>query len=281
MAAPRDANSDELFKRGRQLVLEALAMDDQLPEVHAVLGKHYLYHQDDFFAAERHARRAAELSPDDGEALRLLCIIEKILGRLDEAIATAQRATRVAPELPHLWNALGDVLLAAGRNAEAVEALKRAIALQTAYVPALERMELARLHLGEADYAIEVRAVRLRVTGRGARAAQLEDAALSAGAVDARHGDIRRELDELLENAARENPFAEYYVSRTIADRIIEAYAELGEWPKAMDWVQRSFEDRPGRLRRVLTDQPFDRRGLAADPRYARLLRAAGLAELM
>jgi hypothetical protein len=31
----------------------------------------------------------------------------------------------------------------------------------------------------------------------------------------------------------------------------------------------------------VLCDLPFDRRGLAVDPRYARLLRTSGLDELL
>jgi hypothetical protein len=57
--------------------------------------------------------------------------------------------------------------------------------------------------------------------------------------------------------------------------------ADLGEWNQAMDWVERGYLQRPGRLRRVLTDLPFDRRGLAVDPRYARLLRHAGLEELL
>jgi len=48
-----------------------------------------------------------------------------------------------------------------------------------------------------------------------------------------------------------------------------------------MDWVVRGYYVRPGRLIRVLTDLPFDRRGLASDPRYARLLRTAGLEFLL
>ena len=48
-----------------------------------------------------------------------------------------------------------------------------------------------------------------------------------------------------------------------------------------MDWVERGYMKRPGRLRRVLTDMPFNRHGLERDPRYARLLRSAGLTELL
>jgi hypothetical protein len=64
-------------------------------------------------------------------------------------------------------------------------------------------------------------------------------------------------------------------------DQIITVYSELGEYGSAMDWIERSYTARPGRLRRVLTDFLFDRRGLAVDPRYAPLLRMAGLQDLL
>jgi hypothetical protein len=50
---------------------------------------------------------------------------------------------------------------------------------------------------------------------------------------------------------------------------------------QAMDWVERAYHRRPGRLRRMLTDLPYDHHGLATDPRYARLLRTAGLDDLL
>ena len=93
--------------------------------------------------------------------------------------------------------------------------------------------------------------------------------------------DARRELEGWLEQAEANDPFAESSTTRTVADRIVTCYAELGEWDHAMDWLERAYERRPGRLRRMLTDLPFDHRGLAADRRYARLLRVAGLEELL
>jgi hypothetical protein len=92
---------------------------------------------------------------------------------------------------------------------------------------------------------------------------------------------VRRELDQLLSEAEKNDPFVETITSRSPADCIVIAYAELGEWTKAMDWVERAYERRPGRLRRMLTDHPYDHQGLAVDPRYARLLRVAGLEELL
>ena len=91
---------------------------------------------------------------------------------------------------------------------------------------------------------------------------------------------MRRELDGLLLQAQRDDPFKDH-VRRNVADRIISGHVELGQWREAMDWVERSYEQRPGRLRRMLADLPVDYRGLAADPRYARLMRVAGLEEQM
>lgn len=280
-AAHRIGDPERMFAEGRRLALLALAADDRDPEVHAVLGKLALYRDDDFRVAEEHARRAVELAPDDPEALRFLAIIEKILGRLDEAITASRRATRAAPQVAAVWNGLGDALLAAGDNAEAAQALKRAISIQPAYVPALERLELAELRLGDAEFAVDLRAARLRALGCESRAEELERNARADGPESARHADLEAELQDLLEQASRADPFAEHSGSRSIADRVVFTYTELGNWEAALEWVERGYRSRPSRIRRALMDQLFDRHGFATLPRYGRLLRLAGLEELL
>ena len=83
-------------------------------------------------------------------------------------------------------------------------------------------------------------------------------------------------MEHLLAEVSHSDAFAKGQ-TRTNADRLIITYSWLGDWANAMTWVERSYANRPGRLRRVLMDLPIDRRGLATDPRYARLLRVAGL----
>lgn len=271
----------EAFEKGRELILDALAADDRCAEVHNSLGKIALYHDDDCHAALRHIERCVALEPDNGEALRFQSIVYKILGRTEDAVRTARAATKRMPDLAIAWNGLGDALLASGRNAEAIDALKRAIALQPGYGPAVERLELAHARLGELDLAAEIRASRLRLGGRRDRADLLDADLARLGAAEAMHQDLRRELDELLKEAEEWDPFEPYHLTRTTADQLVVVYAALGEWHKAMDWVERSYERRPVRLRRLLTEPPFDRRGLAVDPRYARLLRAAVMEDLL
>ena len=97
----------------------------------------------------------------------------------------------------------------------------------------------------------------------------------------ARDRDLATAMTELLALTATQDPFRDIHSSRCLADRIRLTYAELGDWTAVMDWVEQGYQRRPGRLRRVLTDMPFDRRGLAGNPRYVRLLRTAGLEELL
>ncbi len=271
---------EESLIEGRRLMYEALAADDQCAEVHSSLAKIALYNDDDIHLALRHARRSMELDPSNPEVLRFWSIVCKIMGRLDEAIDAARNACVMAPEIGPFWNTLGDVLLAAGRNSDAIDALRKAIALVPNYGPALERLERARRAHGELDLAAELRSARLRSANQRDRAELLDADVLTVGPAAAIQNDVRREVDGLLLDAERSDPFYDYF-RRTVGDRLASGYAELGDWHSAMDWVLKAFENRPGRLRRMLADMPVDFRGFAVDPRYTRLMRVAGLEDLI
>ena len=157
-----------------------------------------------------------------------------------------------------------------------MDALRVAISRQAGYSTALERMELALVRMGRLDEAVDFRIAQLRTSGRGERAAVLQEEVNNLGPDVARRRDLLREVEQLLGEAGRSDPF-EKSQTRTTADRLIIAYSWLGDWTNAMTWVERSYANKPGRLRRVLMDLPIDRKGLATDPRYARLLRVAGL----
>jgi tetratricopeptide (TPR) repeat protein len=281
MAVRGFKDREEGFALGRELLFKALAADDKCADVYMSLGVMALYWDDDFHAAERHFHRALELDPNEPEGLGFKSILLKILGRTDEAVESARAATARAPDAPTPWNVLGDVLIAAGREAEAVDALKKATSIKAGYGPALERLELAYYRIGEHDRALETRASRLRLGGHTKRADALEREAAELGFPEARLRDVRRELEGLLSDAEKTDPFVEGISSRSPADSIVMACAELGEWSKAMDWIERAYQRRPGQLRRMLTDHLYDHHGLAVDPRYARLLRVAGLEELL
>jgi tetratricopeptide (TPR) repeat protein len=272
---------EEANAESRRLRRLALSIDDSVAELHNSIAVMQLYWDDDFESAGDELRRALAIEPSGPQNLRFYAVWLKIAGRPEEAIGYAMRALEGSKRLAASHNTLGDILMAIGRYDEAIAPLRTAIRLNPKYEPALERLELASHRAGRADEALATRRALLGQRALRERLAALDDDVARFGWAAARDIDNRRELARLLDLAATENPFIDRGTSRQLSDDIICTYAELGEWKSAMDWVERGFHIRPGRLRRVLTDFPYDRRGLAADPRYAPMLRMAGLEELL
>ncbi|HKT61256.1 MAG TPA: serine/threonine-protein kinase [Gemmatimonadales bacterium] len=275
------ADHEESFARSQQLRHQALALDDNVGLVHSGLGVNLLYWMDEFDLAGEELRRGAELSPDIADAHRYYGSWLKIAGRKEEALGEMRAAVRLAPNAAFMRVGEADVLMALGRYEEAVGSLRHALRLQPRYEAALERLEMSCHRAGRHEEALDARSALLGLRGETARAAALAERTEREGWLAAREHDLRAEVTSLLDRAAREDPFTDPNTSRQLADRIIIVLAELGEWREAMDWVERAYHRRPGRLRRVLMDLPYDHHGLAVDPRYARLLRTAGLSELV
>jgi serine/threonine protein kinase/Tfp pilus assembly protein PilF len=272
---------DEADTKGRELALAALDADDRVAEVHSSLAKIALYFDDDLHSAERHAARAVSLAPRDPEALRTLSVILKLQGRTAEAVEAARTAVDVAPQLMNALSALADALRVAGQPAEAVDVLRRALKLVPGHLPTLDRLEWACVELGDLDTAVDYRALRLRQSGQAARADQLQQDAAAVGAGEARRRDLLMEIEQLRPQADQRAPFADGRTTNSIGDRLALAYSQVGDWPEAVAWIDRAYAHRPGRLRRMLMDLPFDRRGLSTERRFVRLVQLAGLEDLL
>ena len=267
--------------RAKEMRYQALAADDSIGELHTSLGVTFLYWDDEFEQAGVELSRGAELSPQDSMARRIFGAWLKIAGRLTEALAEMQAAVALAPDAPFMRVGLADILMTLGRYNEAVEPLRYALRLDPRYDSALERLEISCHRAGRHDDALDARRALLGVRGAVERMEHLSAQAIREGWPAARETDLRAELAELISRAEHEDPFSDLRGSRQISDQIVIVLAELGEWSQAMDWVERAYHRRPGRLRRILTDLPYDHHGLAVDPRYARLLRTAGLQDLL
>ncbi|MEO5800596.1 MAG: serine/threonine-protein kinase [Gemmatimonadales bacterium] len=278
----RGFDDEELaFARATQLRLKALSIDDNIGELHASLGVTALYWEDDFERAGTHLRRAVELAPHDAKAHRHYGCWLKMRGEFDEALAQVRAAEALAPEASHVKIAVADILMSLGRYVEAIVPLQAALRAMPNYEQATERLEMACHRSGRFEDAFAARRTMLGTHRLYDRLAKLAEVFESDGWEATREQDLRVELAQLLERTTTEDPFKDPQGSRQLSDRLIIAYGELGEWHEAMDWVERGYYLRPGRLIRVLTDLPFDRRGLAVDRRYARLLRTAGLDALL
>src|SRR5437870_408912 len=76
----------EGFERGRDAAQSALRLAPDLAEGHIALGTVLEGYDWNFTAAEASFRRAVQLAPGDANALRAAAQLERILGRVDEAL---------------------------------------------------------------------------------------------------------------------------------------------------------------------------------------------------
>jgi tetratricopeptide (TPR) repeat protein len=268
-------------REAHEIRLEVLAIDDTIGEVHTGIGYTFLYWEDEFELAGTELKRGAELSPRNAVGRRIYGAWLKIAGRLPEALEEMRSAVSIAPDAPFMQVGLADVLMALGRYDEASGPLRDALRLSPNYEAALERLEMSCHRAGLHEEALDARRSMLGVRGETARLQALMEEVERSGWPAAREADLRRELEQLLEKARMEDAFQDVATSRQASDKILIVLAELGEWSRAMDWVEQGYHRRPGRLRRVLMDLPYNRRGLAVDARYARLLKTAGLSHLI
>ncbi|WP_437679448.1 tetratricopeptide repeat protein [Sorangium sp. So ce131] len=110
-----------------------------------------------FESAEKMARRALEANPEMRDAKNVLGVILVHQRRYDEAIAVLKPLTEdilyASPEKS--WGNLGWAYLLKGRNDEAIDALRRAVAAQPLFCVGQYRLGLAYEKRGELELARE------------------------------------------------------------------------------------------------------------------------------
>jgi tetratricopeptide (TPR) repeat protein len=105
--------------------------------------------------AEELARRAATAEPDNAEAAHMLALIAHQSGKGAEAIEHLRRAIAINPNVPLYHANLGEMCRLAGRTDEAVAAGRRAIALDPNNAGAHSNLGIALFDQGKFDEALE------------------------------------------------------------------------------------------------------------------------------
>ena len=107
--------------------------------------------------AERGYRALAQSHPELAGPHAALGVIHRRAGRLPEAVAALEEATRLSPRQPVYWNQLGVTYRLAGKFDKARDAYEQALALDPAYAPAVLNLGILHdLYLGDAKRALEL-----------------------------------------------------------------------------------------------------------------------------
>lgn len=120
----------QAYLKSRDLLQKALEIDDSLSEIYSSLALITYCYEWDLPGAERHARRAIELNPQNMFAHATYGEILGTSGRIQEALEEAKMGVEADPFSPMAQAFYGIILRVMGRVEESREQLLRTIAME-------------------------------------------------------------------------------------------------------------------------------------------------------
>jgi eukaryotic-like serine/threonine-protein kinase len=118
------APAREVFPKARVAVEKALALDHELGEGYATLG-HLRLHDWDWAGLDQDFKRALDLAPGDAIAYRWYSEYLMTVGKTDESIAVVKQAARIDPVSPIVGTTLPRADYFAGKFDEAMDLLRK------------------------------------------------------------------------------------------------------------------------------------------------------------
>ena len=242
---------------------KALALDPRSAEAHAALGN-VLYNYDwDWAGAEREFELAEELDPRYAQAYHWHALALVTSGRRDAALRSVRMARELEPLSPVIATARARVLYFAGDFPEAVREYRRALEMDSSFVPGHLGLGLTYVQIGSPRAAIGEYQVAARLLGAPQPVAQALLA--HAQALSGQRDQARATLVRLTaESASRYIP-AEY---------LALIHLGLGEKDRALDWLEVAYRQRSGALAFLSVEPLLE--PLRAEPRFQQLARRVG-----
>ena len=250
----------EAWAKEKELALKALALDPNLADAHLSLGV-ALFSAFDFRGSENELKRAIQLNPNLALAYDQYGWTFMAKGDFDGAIANEKKALDLDPLNPLLNTDLGFFLHWARRYDEGIVQLRKTLELDP-------NNALAEQTLG---WCLHWKGKTVDALAEFQKATALDDLpwykgslgyAYAAAGDRAKAEQVLRDLDELAKKQ---------YVSPAARASV---YLGLGEKAKALDWIEKAFEDMDP-LFWWNTDQLYD--SVRDEPRFKALLKKMAL----
>jgi TolB-like protein/Flp pilus assembly protein TadD len=244
------ATTDEHPDYERRLVdaaQKAVSLAPDLARGHVALALHLLwtYH---FEQARQEIARALDLATGDALVLAESAIIDAMLGFADTAIANARRSVSLDPLNAHAYDALGWAYDSKRQYRQAIEAYQRALGLDSKMGNLTAFIGLSYIELGDLDSAVRSCAMPpLNINNNVCLAIAYR-----------RQGHPNEAQDEVskLEKTAGDAAAAQF----------VEIYAQWGDIPKALDWLDTAYRLRDPGLAIIKSNASFD--PLRKEPRF-------------
>jgi len=248
--------SKEAVVKEKQFAQRALQLEPHLAEAHLSLAA-ALAGAFDWRNAEVEFDRAIELNPNLAWAYEIYAWYLGGLGRLDEAIAKDKKAIELDPLNSFFQAALAYFLYHARRYDDAIVQIKRTLELDPTSTLAHHLLGCCLLWKGDAAGAI-AEFERSKIMVAGAWYQGLLGYAHATSGDRPKTEQILRELEQIAKR--------QYVSSTAFAD----IHLGLGEKEKALDWLEKAYQDQESACWYLKVDPIYDR--VRDEPRFEALV---------
>ncbi len=248
--------------KGKAAAMKALELDDTLAEAHTALAHALFTYDRNLPESNREFQRAIELNPNYATAHQWYGDNLVVTQRFDEGIAEGRRAVELDP-LSLVTNLeLGTNYIYAGQSDQAIAQLRKAMELDQNWY--LAHMIVCQAYDQKGQFT--------EAAAQCQRARELNDdpyvlAYLGHAYAGSGKRDEAMKLLGQMDDQAKQRYVPAYGFAMV--------YAGLGDKDQALQWLERSLQDRAWDILFVKVDPRFD--NLHTDPRFADLVRRVGL----
>ena len=246
----------EFRQKAKAAAQKAVEIDDSLAEGHAILGAILFWHDWDWTAAENQFKRGLELNPNSADTRFAYAHLLSNLGRHTEALAEAKRARELDPLNMRIVGLEALFLTHAGRTDESLAICRKVLEMDPNFWGAYNGTAMIYIEQGRFTEAIDA-AKKAKDLSRGNSIAT----ALGgyAMAKSGRPAEARAAIEELSKSR--------YVQPFTIA----LVYNGLEERDKALEWLERGFQERDPGMTFLKVDSKWN--NLRADARFIDLMK--------
>jgi TolB-like protein/DNA-binding winged helix-turn-helix (wHTH) protein/Tfp pilus assembly protein PilF len=255
--------SQDVAPKAKAAALKALELDDTLAEAQTSLATVRFNYDWDWPGASQGFQRSIELNPSYATAYQRYSLYLMAMGRTKESLAQMTRARELDPLSISMNFSLGWRLYMARKYDQAIEQLQNTLEMDPNF--ALPRMVLGQAYeqknaypqaLGELQKAVSI----------SHDSPQMLGALGHAYGASGNRSEAEKVLAQLMEQSKKQ------YVSPFY---LAIVYAGLSENDKAVDWLEKAYEDRSNAIVFSKVDPQLDT--LRSTPRFQSLLHRLAL----
>ena len=254
----------EAGPKAKAAALRAIALDDRSAEAHKAMAVVLMYTDWDWEGADREWRRSLDINPNAADAHAYYAHFLTIVGRTKEAFWHSERALELDPFNGLIHSLQAMVLYSDRRFEDALAATKAALALQPDNPIAWNTLQQLFVSTGLHDELLTTR--RQRIANDPELLAAFEQGLEKSGS----QGAHRSVADLLATRFEAQHGGDAFGVARR--------YVDAGDYDKAVDWLERAYDDCDPNLPYVQALPFYD--PMRSDPRFQELVRRMGLPPL-